>query len=80
MPAGNLKLVIPIPDSLKAKEKARLEKEKEKLEKQLIFTKTKLANEDFKTKAPPAIVSQLEQQQSDLDKQLAAISQRLQIL
>lgn len=80
MPSGPLKLVVPIPETLKAKEKARLEKELEKLNQQLSLAKMKLANEDFKTKAPPAIVEHLENQRKDLQQQISMIAQRLQAL
>lgn len=77
---GSLKLFIPIPDSLKAKEKTRLEKERERLEKLKESTASKLANEDFKAKAPAHVVSKLEETLAQTEKQLTEITQKLQTL
>jgi len=74
---GPLKLFIPIPESLKAKEKVRLEKEKEKLEKLALSTSEKLANPDFRAKAPAEVVTKLEQTLLQTQQQLKEISQRL---
>jgi valyl-tRNA synthetase len=68
---GSLKLMIPIPESLKIKEKARLEKEKEKLEKLLESTKAKLANDEFRSKAPREVVEKLEQALFQTERQLS---------
>ena len=76
---GHLKLSVPIPESFKAKEKERLEKEREKLEKQREQTKIKLANPDFKAKAPAEIVQNLEQALKLAEKQLAAIQEKLRL-
>lgn len=73
---GSLKLLIPIPESLKAKEKARLEKEREKLEKTAVSTKEKLSNEEFKSKAPAQIVAKLEETLLQTEKQLADIREK----
>jgi valyl-tRNA synthetase len=74
---GSLKLLIPIPESLKIKEKGRLEKERDKLEKILESTTTKLANEEFKAKAPPQVVGKLEENLAQTQKQLEEIQQKL---
>lgn len=74
---GSLKLMIPIPESLRAKEKMRLEKEREKLEKLLESTQSKLANEEFKTRAPREVVDKLEQTLTQTQKQLAEIQSKL---
>lgn len=65
-----IKLFIPIPESLKEKEKNRLTKEKEKLEKQLAALQNKLSNQEFKEKAPKEIVHQLEQNVTSLNTQI----------
>ncbi len=57
---GSIKLTIPISDSLKAKEKQRLTKELEKAQKLLESTRSKLTNEEFKSKAPRQVVEKLE--------------------
>ncbi len=73
-----IKLTVPIPDSLKEKEKARLEKEMEKLEKQRSVTRARLANSDFRAKAPAEIVKGLEQALAQNDAQIGLILQKLQ--
>lgn len=74
---GHLKLMIPIPESLRAKEKSRLEKEQEKLEKLLVGTQAKLSNEEFRSRAPREVVEKLEHALSQTEKQLAEISLKL---
>ncbi len=77
---GSLKLTIPIPESLKAKERTRLEKEKEKLEKMRVGTEAKLANAEFRTRAPQEIVNQLEQNLAQTKRQLGDIQEQLKRL
>lgn len=75
---GSLKLKIPIPESLKLKEKMRLVKEQEKLAKVLESTKAKLLNEEFRSKAPAHIVQKLEETLLQTEKQLADIAEKFQ--
>lgn len=75
--AGPLKLIIPIPESFRTKEKLRLEKEREKLEKLLQSTQGKLANEDFRTRAPRELVEKLEQTLSQTERLLQDIATKL---
>jgi valyl-tRNA synthetase len=70
---GSLKLIVPIPDSLKAKEKARLRKELEKLIQQRDTFKLQLENPNFRLKAPKEIVQTLEKSLERTEKQIAAI-------
>lgn len=74
---GSLKLIIPIPESLKVKEKARLEKEKEKLEKLLESTRGKLSNEEFRSRAPKEVVEKLEHSMNQTEKQLDDVMDKL---
>jgi valyl-tRNA synthetase len=74
---GHLKLFIPIPESLKGKETARLEKEREKLEKLIESTTAKLSNPDFKARAPAEIVQKLEHTLAQSKKQLQDIIAKL---
>lgn len=67
---GLMKIFIPIPESLKEKERARLKKEEEKLEKLIANTQAKLDNEEFRTRAPQEIVQNLELSLSQAKKQL----------
>ncbi|HSX10524.1 MAG TPA: valine--tRNA ligase [Chlamydiales bacterium] len=75
---GPLKLMIPIPESLRAKEKSRLEKEREKLQKLLESTQVKLSNQDFRSRAPREVVEKLEETLTQTQKQLAAIVLKLE--
>ncbi len=77
---GPLKLMVPIPDSLRAREKSRLEKEREKLEKLLESTKSKLSNDEFRSRAPQEVVGKLQDALIQTEKQLAEISVKLQKL
>jgi len=77
---GNLKLIIPIPDSLREKEKNRLIKENDKLEKLLLTTKQKLSNEEFRSRAPKEVVEKLEISLSQTEKQLLEIAGKLKEL
>lgn len=74
---GALKLIIPIPESLKMREKQRLVKEREKCETILASTRLKLENEEFKSKAPCHVVEKLESACSQTEKQLAEILQKI---
>lgn len=73
---GSLKLFIPIPESLKEKEKARLKKEEEKLEKLIAATQAKLSNTEFKQRAPQEIVQNLEHTLSQSQKQLQELKKK----
>ncbi|MBI5273058.1 MAG: valine--tRNA ligase [Chlamydiia bacterium] len=77
---GSLKLTIPIPASFKAKEKSRLEKEREKLQKLQEGTREKLANQEFRAKAPPAVVEKLEAALNQTMLQLEDIIQKMKTL
>jgi valyl-tRNA synthetase len=71
------KVLIPIPESFKAKEQARLKKEQEKLEKLLSNTRMKLANEEFRAKAPEHVVQNLERTLQQTQEQLDAVRAQL---
>ncbi len=77
---GTLKLMIPIPESLRAREKTRLEKEKEKLEKLRESTKSKLSNDEFRSRAPQEVVEKLQTALTQTEKQLSEISEKLKDL
>ncbi len=74
---GSIKLFIPIPESLKEREKARLKKEKERLEKLEMSTKAKLDNPDFRARAPQEIVQNLEQTLAHTERQLKEIALKM---
>lgn len=70
-------LQIPLPASLQAKEKQRLEKEREKLEKLLATTQEKLANPEFCSRAPQEVVAKLQTALHDTAAQLKEIRDKL---
>ncbi|MBS0625596.1 MAG: valine--tRNA ligase [Verrucomicrobia bacterium] len=74
---GSLKLFIPMPESLKEKERLRLEKEREKLLKSIESTQAKLANQEFRSKAPKEVVEKLEQALSQGERQMSEIARKL---
>ena len=59
------------------KEKLRLKKEEERLEKLIASTQTKLDNPEFRARAPQAIVEQLEQNLVQAKQQLQTIHRNL---
>jgi len=70
-------LFIPMPESLKAKEKIRLEKELEKLEKRRDATATKLQNPEFLARAPKEVVQKLENALQELESQTQSIQSKM---
>ena len=77
---GTMKLTIPIPDSLRVRERARLEKELEKAQKLLEGTQGKLKNEEFRAKAPKEVVEKLEAAEKQTDAQIREILTKLEKL
>jgi len=73
----NIQIFIPLPESLKEKEKIRLKKEGERLEKLILATQTKLNNPEFRTRAPQNIVEQLEQNLLQAEQQLQIIHRQI---
>ena len=67
------------PDDL-AVEVKRLQREKEKLGRQLESARTKLANQQFRRKAPQEVVRGLEQRQTEYDTQYQKVSSLLSTL
>jgi len=65
---------------LREKEKNRLIKENDKLEKLLLTTKQKLSNEEFRSRAPKEVVEKLEISLSQTEKQLLEIAGKLKEL
>lgn len=76
---GSLHLMIPISESMKEKERIRLKKEQEKLEKLLVSTKTKLENPEFRSRAPQEIVQTLEKTLASTLEQIAELHAKLDL-
>jgi len=77
---GDLKLTIPLSESLKLKERARLEKEMEKAQKLLESTQSKLKNEAFCAKAPREVVDKMEAAEQQTIRQIDEMIQKLEKL
>jgi valyl-tRNA synthetase len=71
---GILEVFLPIDEARLMEERRRLEKEVQKVEKNLILVKRKLSNEAFRAKAPQEVVKKEEGKQAELEK----IKQRLE--
>ncbi len=72
---GNLKVLIPLGALInKQDELARIQKEIDKTEKEIIKAKGKLANADFVGRAPAAVVEQEKQRVADFEAALAKLN------
>ncbi|MBY0529768.1 MAG: valine--tRNA ligase [Rhabdochlamydiaceae bacterium] len=74
---GNLKLIIPLPQELREKEKVRLVKEQEKLIQQENTLRGQLSNTGFLEKAPPQLVEKLKSSLAQAEKELSDVMQKL---
>lgn len=74
---GNLKLIIPLPEEMREKEKTRLHKEQEKLIQQQNTARQQLSNPDFVAKAPEALVTKLQSTLTQTEKELVEVSKKL---
>ncbi len=63
-----LEVFIPIEETRFVEERRRLEKEVQKVEKDLLFVKGKLANDAFLSKAPKEVVKKERRKQAELEK------------
>lgn len=73
-----LKLIIPLPEELKDKERARLLKEKDKLEDQIRKLKIQLADTQFMKKAKPELVARQEQHLIHSEGKLSELQKKLE--
>jgi valyl-tRNA synthetase len=74
---GSLEIEIPLPEELKEKEKTRLLKEQEKVQKQHESLSAKLKEPEFLQKAPQEILSKMKAQVEQLELQLKDILGKL---
>lgn len=74
---NNLKVIIPIPADLLKQEKARLIKERERLTVAVEKMKTQLANQEFVSKAPPALIEKHTGQLAQNEKELLEVAGKL---
>lgn len=75
-----LKILIPIPEQLIVQEKARLEKEKERLTTNLERMRLQLSNADFVANAPTQLVEKQKKQLQDIENELNEIFNKLRTL
>ncbi len=75
-----LKIHLPLAQALQEKEKERLLKEREKVQKSLDCSLQKLNSEDFLNKAPPQVVQKEKEQFCLLDEKLKEIQKKLSTL
>jgi valyl-tRNA synthetase len=77
---GSLKLIIPLPDAFKEKEKLRLAKERDKYIAQINTLRGQLGNAEFVEKAPPPLVEKLKNNLLQAEKELGEIMKKSQEL
>jgi valyl-tRNA synthetase len=78
--AGPLKIIIPLPQEMKDKERLRLSKEQEKLIARQNGAREKLSNPSFVEKAPPHLVDKVKVELEETEKQLLDLTKKLQQL
>jgi valyl-tRNA synthetase len=76
----DIKLIIPLPEEMREKEKARLLKEQEKLIVQQNGARLQLSNPDFIAKAPPQLVSKLQTTLTQTEAELLEMSKKIKDL
>lgn len=77
---GEIKLIIPLPEEMREKEKARLLKEQDKLIAQQHSARLQLSNPDFVAKAPSQLVSKIQNTLAQVETELLEIAQKIKIL
>ncbi len=73
---GPIKLIIPLPEEMKEKERIRLVKEEEKWIAQQNTLRQQLSNQEFLQKAPPQLVDKLKQNLLQSERTLSEIMQK----
>ncbi|MEI6531270.1 MAG: valine--tRNA ligase [Chlamydiota bacterium] len=74
---GEVKIIVPLPESFLQKEKERLQKEQIKLQEQVAKLDIQLSNNDFISRAPPALVEKLRLQRHDAMHALKEMAKKL---
>jgi len=78
---GETRLLVPIAGLIDvAAERARLSKQRGKVEADLAKARGKLANDNFVNNAPAAVVAQEQERQVDFERQLASLDEQLEKL
>lgn len=74
---ANLKLIIPLPEEMREKEKIRLVKERDKLLQQQNQAAKQLGDSNFVEKAPPALVQKIQSTLNQAEKELIEVMKKL---
>jgi valyl-tRNA synthetase len=78
---GELRLLVPMKGVIDVDaERARLDKQKQKVAADLAKTKAKLGNENFVNNAPPAVVAQERDREAEFGKVLAQLDEQIEKL
>ena len=78
---GELRLLVPMKGVIDvAAERARLDKQKQKVAADLAKTQAKLGNENFVNNAPPAVVTQEREREAEFGKVLAQLDEQIEKL
>jgi valyl-tRNA synthetase len=78
---GELRLLVPMKGVIDVDaERARLDKQKQKVAADLAKTKAKLGNENFVNNAPPAVVTQERDREAEFGKVLAQLDEQIEKL
>ena len=78
---GDMQLLVPMKGLIDVDaERARLDKQRGKVEADLAKTQTKLGNMSFTSKAPTVVVNQERERAADFEKQLAQLAEQLEKL
>ena len=78
---GELRLLVPMKGIIDVDaERARLDKQKQKVAADLARTKAKLGNEKFVNNAPPAVVTQEREREAEFGKVLAQLDEQIEKL
>ncbi len=73
----DVKILVPLPAEMREQEKLRLEKQREKLAKQIASIQGRLSNRAFTDKAPEALVQNTKQMLSQAEKELDEVTSKL---
>ncbi len=78
---GEMRLLVPMKGVIDVgAERARLDKQKQKVAADLAKTKAKLGNENFVNNAPPAVVTQEREREAEFGKVLAQLDEQIEKL
>lgn len=74
---GNLKVILPLPEEMRERERVRLIKERDKLIAQQNAQRQQLSNSDFVQKAPPQLVEKIKQTLAQTERELEEVIKKI---